>query len=56
MDKTFHFYDKISGEEFFVEAVDQDHAEAKANEYFENPTCFGEIDWDEAEALGYDTY
>lgn len=54
--KTFAFYDKETGEDFFVEAFDLTQAITIAKEYFEKPACQGEVSWEEAEALGYDTY
>ena len=54
--KTYEFNDKVTGEDFFVEAETQEEAIEKAKFYFDKPTCFGEIPEYEAEALGYDTY
>ena len=53
---TFMFTDRETGEDFLVEAKDQDEATAKAKEYFDDPRCFGEITEEMAEALGWDTY
>ncbi len=55
-DKIFEFYDEESGESFFVEAPDEIQAIETARHYFEEPVSQGEVSWDEAEALGYDTY
>ena len=54
--KTYDFHDDLTGEDFFVEAETKEEAIEKANEYFETPVCYGEIDDAEAEMLGYDTY
>ena len=54
--RTYVFNDKETGEDFLVEAKDKDSAVAIAKQYFKKPKCFGEIDFEEAEALGWDTY
>lgn len=54
--KTYSFHDEESGENFFVEALSEEEAIVDANRYFVSPICYGEIPWEEAEALGYDTY
>lgn len=54
--KTYEFNDRATGEDFLVEAKDQNEAVTKAKEYFDDPKCFGEIDFEEAEMLGWDTY
>ena len=56
----YWFVDDESGEEFFVEVRDTEHAKkdawaiARAN--FEKPKLFGTITPEEAEWYGYDTY
>lgn len=54
--KTFLFVDRVSGEEFFVEAEDRTAANKTACIWFEEPHNCGEVSWEEADALGYDTY
>lgn len=54
--KTYSFHDEESGENFFVEALSEEEAIVDANRYFASPICHGEIPWEEAEALGWDTY
>ena len=46
----------LCGEEFFVEAEDRIAANKTACVYFEEPHNCGEVTWEEADALGYDTY
>lgn len=55
-DNTFAFYDRETGEDFFVEAPSPIQAETIAKKYFEKPIYLGKISLAEAEALGYDTY
>lgn len=54
--KTYEFYDKVTGESFFVEATRKEHAILTARAYFQKPIFLGEITRFEAEMLGYDTY
>lgn len=54
--KTWEFTDRVTGEDFFVEAPCIEDAVAVAVQYFERPVCFGEISLELAEGLGYDTY
>ena len=68
--KTFEFYDKVTGESFFVEieekniskldsmnmALTQEKAILTARAYFQKPVFLGEVSRLEAEMLGYDTY
>lgn len=53
---TFWFYDEITGEEFFVEALDEMEATDIAYHYFEKPIFREEVSMFEAECMGYDTY
>ena len=53
---TFTFYDKVSGEDFCVEAVNRAEAIGIAKANFEKPICTGIIDPAVAEMLGIDTY
>lgn len=53
---TYEFYDKVTGEDFFVEANSTDEAIAIAKRYFEKPECYGTVSEYEAEMMGYDTY
>jgi hypothetical protein len=53
---TFWFYDAVSGEEFFVDALDEMEAESIAYEYFESPVFREEVSYLEAEMMGLDTY
>ena len=56
----FWFVDDESGEEFFVEVRDTEHALADATEIaranFESPRWIATITPEEAETIGYDTY
>ena len=54
--KTYQFYDAETSEDFLVEAKNKDGAITIAKQYFKKPWCFGEIDFEEAEMLGWDTY
>ena len=54
--KDFLFYDKETGEEFFVEVETLDDALAIANNYFESPCLIDVMTTEEADILGYDTY
>ena len=54
--RTFLFVDRVSGEEFFVEAESWTKANKKACIWFEEPHNCGEVSEEEAEILGYDTY
>ena len=54
--KTFEFYDKVTGEIFFVEAKEKEHSIWIAECFFEKPVFLGEVSRLEAEMLGYDTY
>lgn len=54
--RTFLFVDRVSGEEFFVEAEDRTKANKEACIWFEEPHNCGEVSEEEAEMLGYDTY
>lgn len=54
--KTFLFVDRVSGEEFFVEKETKIEAQKYACIFFEEPVCCGEVSWEEADCLGYDTY
>lgn len=54
--KTWEFDDKVTGEDFFVEANTKEEAIQIAKNYFEKPVCYGEVDDFTADMLGYDTY
>lgn len=53
---TYHFYDRETSEEFFVEEETLELAKQVAREYFENPKYLGKVDEYTANMLGYDTY
>ena len=54
--KTYYFEDLGTGEEFFVEAENKDEAFDKAEEYFTNVKCYGQVSEYVAEMMGLDTY
>ena len=54
--RTFYFYDKVSGEEFFVEAVSLEKAHNIAKENFDEPVLIDEVELAVAEMMGLDTY
>lgn len=54
--KTYLFSDEITGEEFFVEAIDSTAAKAIAEQYFDEPKCLGPVSDYDAEMMGLDTY
>ena len=54
--RTFLFVDRVSGEQFFVEAIDRTEANKIACTWFKEPHNCGEVEEEEAEMLGYDTY
>ena len=54
--KTFEFYDKVTGESFFVETDMKEKTILTARAYFQKPVFLGEVTQFEAECLGYDTY
>lgn len=54
--KTWHFVDRYTGEEFFVESPWSRGARAIAEKYFDFPICLGIVSTLEAEAMGLDTY
>ena len=53
---TFMFNDKVTGEDFLVEAKSEADAIEIAQTYFDEPKYFGAITEEMAEALGWDTY
>ena len=53
---TWEFEDFESGEQFFVEAPTKGKAIEIAKEYFGDPHCYGKVDYEYAEAQGWDTY
>lgn len=53
---TYLFVDRVSGEEFFVEAESWTKANKIACIWFEEPHNCGVVTDEEADALGYDTY
>lgn len=53
---TYEFYDKVTGENFFVETDCKEKAIITAKAYFQKPVYLGEVTRFEAEMLGYDTY
>ena len=54
--KTWEFDDKVTGEDFFVEAETREEAIEIAKKYFDEPECFGEVSEEFAELMGWDTY
>ena len=54
--RTFEFYDRETGEKFFVECDTATEAIETAKQYFKKPKFLGEVDEEYAEILGYDTY
>lgn len=54
--KNYLYYDKASGEEFIVEALNKEEAQRTAEMYFEEPKLDSQISDFEAEMLGLDTY
>lgn len=51
------FWDKATGEEFFVETPDgMNKAIEEANKYFDDPKLIAFYEPEDAEILGYDTY
>ena len=54
--RTYLFNDEITGEEFFVEAIDSAEAKDIAEMNFEQPTCLGPVSDYDAEMMGLDTY
>lgn len=54
--KIWHFVDRYTGEEFFVESVWSYGARATAEKYFDFPVCLGIVEPWVAEAMGLDTY
>ena len=55
-ERTWHFVDRTSGEEFFVVNVYSYGAKEEAKKYFEQPFCLGLVDDAVAEMMGLDTY
>ena len=53
---TFLYYDKVTGEYFFVEEETLEKAWDVATEYYDEPRFIRAVDYFEAEMLGYDTY
>ena len=53
---TYEFYDKVTGETFFVETDMKEKAILTARAYFQKPVYLGTVTQFEAEILGYDTY
>ena len=54
--RDFLFYDRQTGEEFFVETTSPEEAQKIAHQYFENPRLIDVYSVAEADILGYDTY
>lgn len=54
--KIWHFVDRYTGEEFFVESVWSYGARETAKKYFDFPVCLGIVEPEVAEAMGLDTY
>lgn len=54
--KNYLMYDDETGEDFIVEAENEEKALEKANEYFAEPNVEQEISDFVAEMLGLDTY
>jgi hypothetical protein len=53
---TYEFNDRVTGEDFLVEAQCEADALETAQRYFDEPKCFGAVTEEEAEMLGWDTY
>ena len=53
---TYEFNDRVTGEDFLVEAQCEADALETAQRYFDEPKCFGTVTEEEAEILGWDTY
>ena len=53
---TILFTDKITGEDFFVEANSIKEAKTIAQNYFEEPRFVDVVSEEYAEMCGYDTY
>jgi len=53
---TYEFNDRVTGEDFLVEANTKEEAIEIAKQYFDEPKCFGTVTEEEAEMLGWDTY
>lgn len=54
--KEYLFYDRVSGEEFFVHTDTKEKAYLCAYSYFQEPILLDIVSEWEAEILGYDTY
>ena len=54
--RTYQFYDKETGEDFFVEETTKQKAVVKAKKYFQKPVFIEEVSYFYADILGYDTY
>lgn len=54
--ENFLYYDKETGEEFYVQAKDRYEADVIAHEYFVEPVFVRVDDNSTAELLGLDTY
>ena len=54
--KEYLFYDRVSGEEFFVNTDTKEKAYLCAYSYFQEPILLDIVSEWEAEILGYDTY
>lgn len=53
---TFYFYDKETGEEFFVVSEATGYAMNEARKYFKNPVLCDVVTEEYAEMMGFDTY
>ena len=56
MENNYLFYDRETGEEFFVQRDTKAEATEIAELYFTHPILQGCYSDDEADILGYDTY
>lgn len=50
------FTDNDTGEDFLVEETSLNNAWEIANEFFADPSFIAEVTYEEAEAMGFDTY
>lgn len=56
MENYYYFWDRATGEDFFVIAEDEDEAMAIAQGYFEDPVFYYQVEEYEAEQSGLDIY
>ena len=53
---AYLFTDNDTGEDFFVEETSLENAWEIAKEFFADPSFITEVSYEEAEAMGLDTY